>query len=76
MCAQTRLIEDYATGSEIPAKPEEQYRQEFEHTLIDDLGYPRERIEIEYPIQRGSTRKAEAADIIVFSGAVGMDEQI
>lgn len=31
-------IRDYATGKMINSTPEEVYRQEFEHILIDDLG--------------------------------------
>ena len=59
-------ITDYATGKEVKLTPEEPFRQLFEHTLIDDLGYPKEHIGIEVPIQRGSNRKAESADIVVF----------
>lgn len=40
--------------------------QEFEHILVDDLGYPKELIAIEFPIQRGSKKQAERADIVVF----------
>lgn len=59
-------IIDYATGKELRSTPEEQYRQEFEHILIDDLGYPKDIITIEFPIQRGSNKHAERADIVVF----------
>ena len=33
-------IKDYATGKLVNVTPEEKYRQEFEHILIDDLGIP------------------------------------
>jgi len=50
---------DYATGKEIRSNPEEEYRQLFEHILIDDLGYPKENIDIEVIIQRGSNITGE-----------------
>lgn len=61
-----QVIIDYVTGRELRATPEEKYRQEFEHILVDDLGYPKEFISIEFPIQRGSKKQAERADIVVF----------
>ena len=60
-------IKDYATGKLINNTPEEKYRQEFEHILIDDLGYPKSHIDIEFIIQRGAKRNAEEADIVVFN---------
>lgn len=60
---------DYATGKTIHNNPEEAYRQEFEHILIDDLGYPKENIDIEVIIQRGANRNAEEADIVVYRSA-------
>ena len=42
-------IEDYATGKKLIVRPEEHYRQEFEHYLIDELGYPKKDIDIEVP---------------------------
>jgi type I restriction-modification system DNA methylase subunit len=59
-------IIDYVTGKELRSTPEEHYRQEFEHILVDDLGYPKELIAIEFPIQRGSKKQAERADIVIF----------
>ena len=35
--AENRFF-DYATGKEVRNHPEEEYRQLFEHILIDDLG--------------------------------------
>ena len=60
-------IKDYATGKIVNNTPEEKYRQEFEHILIDDLGYPKSHIDIEVIIQRGSKRGNEKADIVVFN---------
>lgn len=59
-------IIDYVTGKELRRTNEEPYRQLFERILIDDLGYPKEHIAIEFPIQRGSKKRAESADIVVF----------
>lgn len=67
-------IIDYATGKEINSTPEEQYRQQFEHILIDDLGYPKSHIDIEVTIQRGSNRNAEEADIVVYKNSVHSQE--
>ena len=60
---------DYATGKIVHDNPEEAFRQEFEHILIDDLGYPKENIDIEVIIQRGANRNAEEADIVVYKNA-------
>ena len=65
---------DYATGKIIHNNPEEAYRQEFEHILIDDLGYPKENIDIEVIIQRGANRNAEEADIVVYKNSVHKQE--
>ena len=59
-------IKDYATGKLLNNTPEEKFRQEFEHILIDDLGYPKSHIDVEVIIQRGSKRNAEEADIVVY----------
>lgn len=62
----TRL-RDYITGKDVPATPEEAVRQDFEHFLVDVLGYPKEFILPGFPIQRGSRgKRAEQADIAVF----------
>lgn len=65
---------DYATGKPIKDNPEEKYRQEFEHVLIDDLGYPKDHIDIEVPLQRGSNRRAEEVDIVVYNSSVHKQE--
>ena len=65
---------DYATGKTVGTNPEEKYRQEFEHILIDDLGYPKENIDIEVVIQRGAKRNAEEADIVVYKNSVHKQE--
>ena len=68
------IVIDYATGKELKATPEEQFRQLFEHILIDDLGYPKEHIDIEVIIQRGSNRNAEEADIVVYKSEIKKQE--
>jgi type I restriction enzyme M protein len=55
----------YATGKEHPAKPEEIVRQLYVKMLMDDYGYPPERIAIEKPVQFGSAVHEKAADIAV-----------
>ncbi len=60
---------DYITGKELRLTPEEKVRQELEHILVDALGYPKEHMDIEFKIQRGSNRNAESADIAIFRDA-------
>jgi len=59
-------IRDYITGQLLPLTSEEAVRQEFERILIDEMGYPRSHMDIEFPIQRGSKRRSERADIVIF----------
>ena len=62
-------IPDYATGKEVSLAGEEYVRQQYERILIDELGYPKANIDIEFPIQRGSRRGNKKADIAVFRDA-------
>lgn len=71
--AENRFF-DYATGKEVRSNPEEEYRQLFEHILIDDLGYPKENIDIEVVLQRGAARNAERADLVVFNDSIHKQE--
>lgn len=59
-------IKDFATGKLVSLTQEEIVRQQFEHILIDELGYPKTHIDIEFPIQRGAKKHAEKADIVIF----------
>lgn len=68
------VLKDYATGKPIKNNPEEHFRQEFEHILIDDLGYPKEHIDIEVVLQRGSRRNAEEVDIVVYNSPIHKQE--
>ncbi len=56
----------FATGRERPAKPEEIVRQLYVKMLMDDYGYPAERIAIEKPVQFGSAVHEKAADIVIW----------
>jgi type I restriction enzyme M protein len=55
-----------ATGKDRPAKPEEIVRQLYVKKLMDDYGYPAERIAIEKPVRFGSAVHEKAADIVVW----------
>jgi len=56
----------YASGKDRPAKPEEIVRQLYLKMLMDDYGYPAERIAIEKPVQMGSTVHDKPADIVIW----------
>lgn len=56
---------DYATGRQLRERPEEESRQIFEKKLIDEYGYSKDQLEIEFLIQKGSNRIGPA-DIVVF----------
>ena len=56
---------DFATGKPVNLyAPEEQVRQSYERILHEDLGYPKELMDIEVPVQMGASRKK--ADIAVY----------
>lgn len=55
----------YASGKDRPAKPEEIVRQLYLKMLMDDYGYPAERIAIEKPVQMGSNVHDKPADIVI-----------
>jgi len=58
-------IKCYATGKERPAKPEEIVRQLYLRLLMDEYGYPAERIAVEKPVQFGSAVHEKSADIVI-----------
>ena len=59
---------DWATGKLVFVdKPEEQVRQDYERVLHYDHGYPKEVMDIEVSIQRGS-KSGEKADIVLYRG--------
>ncbi|MGC9352577.1 MAG: type I restriction enzyme HsdR N-terminal domain-containing protein, partial [Mariniphaga sp.] len=51
-------------GKEIKLTPEEAVRQLYLQILLDDYGYPAERIELEYSVSFG--REKKRADIVIF----------
>src|ERR1017187_737639 len=53
------------SGKDRPAKPEEIVRQLYAKMLMEDYGYPAERIFLEKPVQFGSAVHEKAADIVV-----------
>lgn len=55
-----------ATEKERPAKPEEVVRQLYLDLLINEYGYPTDRIALEKRVQFGSTVHDKAADIVVW----------
>lgn len=55
----------YASGKDRPAKPEEIVRQLYLRMLMDNYGYPAERIAVEKPVQFGSAVHEKAADIVI-----------
>ena len=60
-----RNDQDYATGKPIDlSKPEEPVRQDTEKWLVEELGYEKNRLDIEYRIRAGSSRLKP--DITVF----------
>jgi type I restriction enzyme M protein len=55
------------SGRHKVAKPEEIIRQLVINTLVDDLGYPLDRLAIEVKIKMGSTYASKAADLVVYT---------
>lgn len=55
----------FASDKDRPAKPEEIVRQLYIKMLMDDYGYPAERIAIEKPVQFGSAVHEKSADIVI-----------
>lgn len=55
----------FASGKERPAKPEEIVRQLYIDMLMEDYGYPAERIYVERPVQFGAAVHEKAADIFI-----------
>ncbi len=57
-------IRCFLTGSLRKETPEEHVRQRWARSLIDEYGYSKDDVALEFPIQMGVTRKR--ADIVVF----------
>jgi type I restriction enzyme M protein len=54
-----------ASDKDRPAKPEEIVRQLYIKKLIEDYGYPKNRIAVEKPVYFGSAVHEKAADIVI-----------
>ena len=58
-------VRDFITGRWLKSKPEEGPRQILEKRLVEEYGYSKSQIEIEFPVQKGSKRIGPT-DIAVF----------
>lgn len=58
-------VRDFITGQWLKNKPEEGPRQILEKRLVEEYGYSKSQIEIEFPVQKGSKRIGPT-DIAVF----------
>ncbi len=58
-------VRDFITGRWLKNKPEEGPRQILEKKLVEEYGYSKSQIEIEFPVQKGSKRIGPT-DIAVF----------
>ena len=65
---------DFITGKKLKRTKEEPVRQKIEHMLVEDYGFPKEQMDIEFAIQRGSNRNNEKADIVVFNDDKKQDQ--
>jgi len=67
--SRTGYIKDFITGRLLKHTKEEVVRQSIEHILVENYGYSKEQMDIEFKIQRGSRKgkHAEKADIVVFN---------
>jgi type I restriction enzyme M protein len=64
----TGKLVDFISGKLRDDTPEERVRQNYATVLHEKYGYPKEHIEIQFPIQRGSKgKKPEFADIAIFN---------
>lgn len=65
---------DFATGKLVDfSRPEEAVRQEYEHVLVDNYGYPKSHLDIEVAIPRGTGQFPDKADVVVYSSSAGRD---
>lgn len=60
-------IQDFITGKLVKSTPEEKVRQSIEHLLVENYGYLKDQMDIEFRIQRGSKKDNEKADIVIFN---------
>ena len=67
MNTNLEYVVDFITGKRLKKTKEEPVRQKIERMLVEDYGFPKERMDIEFRIQRGVRRSNERADIVVFN---------
>lgn len=67
MSKNKKKIKCIATGKELILTPEEEVRQNFIKILIEEYGYEKQDIRIEYPVKRSpsDTRRSLPVDIAV-----------
>ena len=65
----TGVIKDFITGKLLRITREEVVRQKIEHMLVEEYGYSKNQMDIEFNIQRGSLKgkRSEKADIVIFN---------
>lgn len=73
--SQKGKIKDFATGKLVKDTPEEHIRQLFEKRLVEEYGYPRGQIDINFMIQKGSL-KIGPSDIAVFKNRIKIFDNI
>ena len=67
-------VRDFITGKPLKYTKEEAVRQVVEKMLVEDYGYSKEQMDIEFKIQRGSKKGNEEADIVIFNDAKTKDQ--
>lgn len=72
--ARSGYVRDFITGKLLRSTPEEKVRQLIEHMLVEDYGYSKDQMDIEFNIQRGSKKGNERADIVIFNDSKTKDQ--
>lgn len=67
-------VRDFITGKLLKYTKEEVVRQAVEKMLVDDYGYSKDQMDIEFKIQRGSKKGNEEADIVIFNDTKNKDQ--
>ena len=67
-------VKDFITGRLFRESKEEPVRQAIEHLLVEDYGYSKDQMDVEFKIQRGSKRGNEEADIVIFNDSKKKDQ--
>lgn len=69
-------IKDFVTDKLLKYTKEEAVRQAVEKMLVENYGYSKKQMDIEFTIQRGSRKgkNAERADIVIFNDEKKKDQ--